>query len=157
MNRDGLLGCHPFGKIITLEHARYRVSGGQPHPFLGGQGPQPAIVEIDNGLLGIQNLEDLFLVGFRVFQDLFPGQGRAGLVSPRRISDPAGEVSDEKNDAVAQILKVFHLTQQHGVAQVQIGRRRIKADLDGKWLPALLGFFEFPAKLFFCNGLGSTL
>ena len=32
-----------------------------------------------------------------------------------------------------EVLKVFHLANQDGVAEVQIGRRGIEADLDGEW------------------------
>ena len=41
-----------------------------------------------------------------------------------------GEVADHEDDAVAEILEVLHLADQHGVAEVQIGRRGVEADLD---------------------------
>ena len=37
-----------------------------------------------------------------------------------------------KMTGVAQVLKVLHLAQQHGVAQVQIGRGGIEADFDAQ-------------------------
>ena len=35
---------------------------------------------------------------------------------------------------MSEVLKVLHLAQQHGVAQVQVRRSRIEADLDGQRL-----------------------
>ena len=40
---------------------------------------------------------------------------------------------------MAQVLQLAHLVQDHGVAEVQVGRGRVQAQLDAQWLAALLG------------------
>ena len=37
---------------------------------------------------------------------------------------------DDEDDRVAQVLEVLHLAQQDGVAQVEVGRGGVEADLD---------------------------
>ncbi len=46
------------------------------------------------------------------------------------IADAPGEVADQEDDLVAEVLELAHLGQQHTVAKVQIGSRRIETGLD---------------------------
>ena len=54
------------------------------------------------------------------------------MLRPVGIADQPGHIADQKNNGVAQVLKMFHLAQQHGVAQVQIGRGGIETGLDAQ-------------------------
>ena len=47
----------------------------------------------------------------------------------RGIADHAGEIANQKNYGVAEILKMLELAEQHGVAEMQIGRGGIDAQL----------------------------
>src|SRR5205814_4897482 len=53
------------------------------------------------------------------------------------IADHAGEVADEKDDAMAELLEVPHLAHHHGVTDVDVGRGRIESDFDRERLTAL--------------------
>ncbi len=59
----------------------------------------------------------------------WPRSPRARPRAAGRVADQAGEISDQKDDRVAEILKVFHLAQQHGVAEVQVGGGGVETDL----------------------------
>jgi len=47
----------------------------------------------------------------------------------------AGEVTDEERDIVAELLELPHLVEQHGVAEMQIGGRRVEPALMCSGLP----------------------
>ena len=58
----------------------------------------------------------------------------------RPVGSPinAGHIADQENDRVAEILKMFHLAQKDGVAQMEIGCGGIEAGL----YPQRLSFFR---------------
>ena len=68
-----------------------------------------------------------------------------------------GHIADQKDDGVAQILKVFHLAQKHGVAQVQIGRGGIEARLHAQRTAGLGGFREARLQVLFADDLREAL
>ena len=80
--------------------------------------------------VAVEQLEDLRLVGLRVPLDFVRGQRRPGLRPARRIANHRREVADDEDDAVAEVLEVLHLADQHRVAEVEIGRGGVEADLD---------------------------
>ena len=52
---------------------------------------------------------------------------------------------------MAQILKVLHLAQQHGVAQVQVGRGGVEAGLDAQRRAGLCGLDQALAQILFAD------
>jgi hypothetical protein len=62
-------------------------------------------------------------------------QLRAGRLLAGRVADEAGEVADEEDDLVAELLEVAHLAEDDRVAEVEVGRGGVEADLDQQ-LPA---------------------
>ena len=73
------------------------------------------------------------------------------MLRPGGIADHAGPFADQKNNGVAQVLKVLHLAQQHGVAQVQIGRGGIEAGLHAQRTAGLGGFGEARFQILFAD------
>ncbi len=120
----------PFGEVVALHHLGEGHLGGEPDKLLRSEAVHPTGVEVDPCPIGIEQLEDLLLVGLGVGVDLFPGQGGTGRVAARWIPDQGGEVPDQEDHFVAQLLKVAHLPDQHGMAQMQIRCRWVEARLD---------------------------
>jgi hypothetical protein len=52
--------------------------------------------------------------------------------APARVSDPRGEVADDQHDEVPGVLEVAQLAQHDGVPEVDVGRRRVDAQLDAQ-------------------------
>src|SRR5207302_10915601 len=71
-------------------------------------------------------------VGLRGRSALLPRARRPGLVLPRGVADHAGEVADQELHLVAQLLEMPQLVDHHGVPQVEVGRRRVEAELDAQ-------------------------
>ena len=106
-----------------------------------------------NSFFRIEDLEDLVFVRFGVLQDfvfreLFPRDRPAG-----RIADEAREVPNQKNRHVAEILKMFHLPDQNGVADVNVRHRRIEAGFDSQRLSGLLRALQLFEQVFFADNL----
>ena len=142
MHRNRRAVFQPLREIIALQNARHRVFRAQAQHVLELQLVEPFAVEADLGFVGVQDFEDLRLISLGVAIDIGAGHRRARDVAAGGIADHAGSIADQKNDRVAQILKVLHLAQQHGVAQVQIGRRGIEAGLHAQRTAGLQGLRE---------------
>src|SRR5437868_1850009 len=127
MNRAGLFFAEAFMKVVAFEHLRDRVLFAQAHEINCGKIRKPAHVEVDDRGLRIQDLEDLRLVSLRVLIDLIAVKRLARRRAAGGITDDAGEIADEKNHGVAQVLKMFELSDQDSVAEVQVGRGGIEA------------------------------
>ena len=134
MHRDRLSGGEAFVKVVALHHARHRVFGGQLDHAGGTQGLAPFAVVADLGLGRVQHHAGLAVVGFGIELDLLGREGRARAVAARRIADQAGEIPDEEDHLVAQILQLPHLVQHHGVADVDVGRGGVQPQLDAQRL-----------------------
>ncbi len=86
---------------------------------------------------GIEELEDLLLVGLGVARDLLAAQRRPRLVAAAGVADQAGEVADQEDDGVPQLLEVLHLADEHRVPQVDVGGGGVEARLDQQGLVRL--------------------
>ena len=95
----------------------------------------------------VEDLEDLLLVGLGVGVDLLAGQRLAGDVAAGGVADEGGEVADEKDDSVAELLKMAQLAHEDGVAQVQVGRGGVKAGLDAQRAAGFAALFEALAQV----------
>src|SRR5258708_35936432 len=84
---DGLVGRITSAEIVALEHTRDRPFSSQPYQTGCAQLVGPPRIYQDFSLIGVQDLEDLVLIGFRVPQDLLPRKRRLFNVLSARITD----------------------------------------------------------------------
>ena len=64
--------------------------------------------------------------------DVLARQRLAGDVLAGRVADHPGEVADQEDHLVPQVLELPHLVEQHGMAQVQVRRGRVETGLDAQ-------------------------
>ena len=127
-----LAGLVAFVEVVTLQHSRNSVMRCQFYEIGRTHRGHPTRVEIYTGLLGVQNLVNLCLVGRCIRFDLRLRQGGASFVFAARVSDHSGEVADEEDHFVTKLLKLAHLVDQDCVTDVQVRRGRIEARLYDK-------------------------
>jgi hypothetical protein len=118
------------GEVLPLEHPRHREVRRLTDDLLEGQRPEPLRIEPHLGSSHVQDFPQLRLVRLGIVPDLVPRERPARLGAARRVADHPGEVADDDDDLVAQLLEVAQLLQHHGVAEVQVGRRRVEPELD---------------------------
>ncbi len=70
MNGDRLTAAVALAEVVALQHASDGVPGREPDQPCSIHAPHPAGIELDPRLVGIENLEDLRLVGLGVGLDL---------------------------------------------------------------------------------------
>src|SRR5215813_5053991 len=104
----------------------------------------------------MENLEDLLLVCFRVFEDcvfreLFSSDGSSGW-----IADESGKVTDQKYHNVAQVLKVFQLANENRVADVNVRCCGVESRFDAQRLSGRLGPLQLFKQFFFPNDFNRT-
>src|SRR5713101_6417998 len=107
MHGDRLLVMEALVEFLALEHLRERVLRRQTYEILGRELREPPAVEVHHRFFRAENLENLRLVGLGVLRNLLPRQRRPRRRAPRRVADDAGEISDEEDDGVSEILKMF--------------------------------------------------
>ena len=156
MDRDRSPTLEAFAEIVAFHHARHRVVRGQLDQAARAQRIAPFGVVADFGFGRVQHQRGLLEVGHGVLLDLLAGQRRTGGVAAGRVADHGGEVADQENHLVAQVLQLAHLVQHNGVAKVQVGCGRIQAQFDAQRYAALFGARQFLGELTFNQQLVDT-
>jgi len=108
-------------ELVALEHLRDGEVGREADGGFVAELAKPLRVVADLGEFLVEDFEDLLLVGEGVFVDLLAGERLPRHVFPARVADEGGEVADEEDDGVAELLEVAQLAQEHGVAEMQVG------------------------------------
>ncbi len=145
MDGDGLAGLVALAEIVALQHLRHGVGGRQLDQVDRAEFVHPGGVEHDFGLGRVEHFEHLVAITLRIGKHLLTRQRRAGGVLAGGVADHAGEVADQEQGVVPQVLQLAHLVEQHGVAEVQVGRGRVETGLDAQRTPLfeLLDQFGF--------------
>ena len=72
---------------------------------------------------------------------MFAREGGPGRVAPGWIAHERGEVADDQDDLVAEVLELTELPKRHRMAEVKVRRRRVHAELDDQG-PSAAQFLE---------------
>ena len=134
---DGLIVVQTRAEVLAFQHARQAIMRAETNHVVAGQFSQPLAVVADLGALAIEDLVDLLEIGFRVGAHLLGRERRTRFGLAGGIADHGREIADQKNRGVALVLKVLELAQHDGVAQVQVRRGGIDAELDAQRLARL--------------------
>ena len=143
MHADGCAGLEAVMKVVALHHAGHGVLGGQLDHAHGAQRNAPLAVVADLGFGRVQHQTGLAVVSFGVGLDLLGCQRRAGAVAPGRVADQAGEVADEKDHLMPQVLQLAHLVEHHCVADMDVRCGRVQPQFDAQGLAGGLGTAQF--------------
>ena len=87
-------------------------------------------------------MERLRLVGLGVGVDDGAVEARARLAAARRVADTRRVVADDEHRDVAGVLELAQLVEDDGVAEVDVRRRGVDAELDAQRPPLALGEVE---------------
>ena len=117
-------------EIIPLHHASDSIVRSQLNQSIGCHRSHPSTVKFNGGFAGVENLEDLSLIGRGIVPHLFFGQGFTGFGYAGRISDHPGEITDQEDDLVAEILKVLQFMDQDRMPKMKVRCRWIKPRLN---------------------------
>ena len=81
--------------------------------------------------VAVEHLEGLLLVGLGVARRSRSASSCGRVVErPLRVADARGVVADDQHDRVAEVLELAQLAQHDGVAEVDVRRGRVDAELD---------------------------
>ncbi len=78
---------------------------------------------------GVENFAGLFEVRLSVGFDLVGCQHRPGDVLACRVADSGSVIADYKDSLMAEVLELAHLSQDDGVAEMDVGAGRVEAEL----------------------------
>src|SRR5207244_5702918 len=100
------------------------------HEPFGAERGKPRAVELDDGLVRIEDPESLPGVGRRVRLDLGARELRSGGLAARRVPDHPGEVADDEDDPMAGVLEVLHFAEHDRVTEVDVRGGGLQAGLE---------------------------
>ena len=140
---DGGAGVKARVKVVALHHAGDGVLGRQLDHAARAQLVAPLAVVAQLGFFRAEHFVGLGAIGFGVGADLFGAQRRAGGVAAARVANEGGEVANEEDDGVAQVLQLAQLVEYDGVAQMDVGRGGVQAQFDAQRLAGGFGAGEF--------------
>ena len=119
-------------EIVAFHHPRHGVTRGELDHATGPQGLAPLTVVADLGFSGVQHHARLLVIGVGIELDLLGRQWRACAVASRRVADQRGEVTDQKDHLMPQVLQLAHFVEHHGVTHVDVGRGGVKPQFDAQ-------------------------
>jgi hypothetical protein len=151
MHRNRRVFLQPFLEIVPLQNPRDGVFRAQPHDIFVLQRLQPFAVKSQLRFFAIENLEHLRLVRLGVAIQFLARHRRTSNVAARRIPDQSRHIADQENHRVPQVLKMLHFSQQHRVAQVQIGSRRIEPRFHAQRLSRLQRLLQTLLQILLAN------
>ena len=128
-----LLLLDPLAKIVALEHLLERHPAVEANDVFETHLSKPIAIENSFGSRRIENLKCLLAIGCGVRHHFFARQLRARGRTPTRVPDHPGEIADDKNSLMTEILKLPQLSEDDRVAEVNVGTGWIDAELDAQW------------------------
>ncbi len=153
---DGFFFAKALVKVLALQQLRDRILRHQADEIIGSKLCEPAPIEVDHSLLRIENLEHLRFVCLGVLLNLLARERRPRGRASRGVADHPGEVADQKDCGVAEILKVLELAQNHSVPQMQIGSSWIHAKLHAQRLAGATRLLQLGAQVGFADNFRRT-
>ncbi len=117
-------------EVVALEHPRDGGLAGHADHVLQAEGAEPLAVTADLRRVPVEDLEHLIEVRGRVRLDLGRRQLWPRGGASAGIADPGGHVPDDQDRPVPEVLKFPQLGECHRVTEVDVGRRRVDAELD---------------------------
>ena len=137
MYPDGLATAIALLEIVSFQHPGDGVLRRQTNHAVRPELAHPDRVEADLGELGVQNLEHLAAIRVCIALEILPAQRFPGEVPAARIADETGEIADQEHHVMAELLELTHLVEEHGVPEVEVGRRGVETRLDAQRFAAL--------------------
>jgi hypothetical protein len=134
-------------ELVAFEHLRDGEFSGEADDALETEFVQPLGVETDFCLLAVEDAEDLVGVSICILVNLLARERLAGDGAARGVSDERGEIADEEDDLMAEVLKVFELAHQDGVAEMEVGCGGVKPGFDAQGDAGLPRLFEALAQV----------
>ena len=151
MHGNGLALVQPGMKIFALQHASQPIVGTQTDDIFGGHFAEPFAVVADFRFFLVEDFVDLREVRFGIGVDLLARQRRARFGYASGVANHGGEITDQENGGMAQVLKMLDLAQDHGVAQVKIGGRGVHTEIDTQRFAGFQRVIELGFQLGFRN------
>ena len=144
------------GEILPLQDARDGQVRGLANDVLERQRAEPLRVEPHQGAAHVEHLPELGPVRLRVAADLVPGERPPRLRAAGGVADHPGEVPDDDDDLVSEVLEIAQLLEDHRVSQVQVGRGRVESQLDLERVAGPTGALELGPQLGVHDDLGGA-
>ena len=142
-HRDRRARGEALGEVVALEHLgdrrRAREAEELVHRHVEPLGVEAQLVAARGRR---EDAERLLLVRPRVAVDLLARQHGPGRRAPARVADARREVADDEDDLVAEVLELAELLQDDRVAEVDVRRRRVEAELHAQLAALARGLLE---------------
>ena len=148
-----MLLVDPRLEIFALQHLLQRHAAVQANHVFERHRAEPVAVAHRFCARRIENLERLLAISCRVCHHFLMRQMRPRNGAAARVADHSGEIADDENRLVTEILKLPQFSQNNRVPKMNIGCRRIDPEFD----PQRPAEREFFAQFVFADDLRRAL
>ncbi len=131
-----------FAEVIAFEEAGDGDAGVEAEDVGVGEFVEPFGVAPDFSACGVEDFEDLVGVGFGIMFNFFWFEGYAGFAAACGVANTCGVIADNDDGEVSGILELADFVEDDGVAEVEVGRGGVEAQLDAQ----RAAFSEFGGK-----------
>src|SRR5712692_6855080 len=142
MNRNRLLILQARTKIFALQHAGKAIVRTEPNNVFSRHFAEPFAVVANFSFFAVEDFEDLSEVGLGIRINLLSGQRWAGFGLSRWVTNHRRKVANQENRGVAEVLKMLELSNDDRVAEMNVGRSRVHAEIHAQGFSGLLRFVE---------------
>ncbi len=118
-----------FLEILALQHLLHGDAGVELDDLGEGHLVEPLAVEDNLGAGPVEDAEGLIGVGLRVREDLVAGEGRAGFRATGGVADLGGEVADDEDGLVPELLELAQFLEDDAVTEMEVGGGGVDAEL----------------------------
>lgn len=141
---DGRFGFEALAEVVALEELADGHAGGELEDVGEGHLVEPLAVPADFELFGrgVEDFAGLGDVGFGVGTDILGAEHFSRFGAAGGVADAGGEVADDEDGLVAEVLELAELAEDDGVAEVDVGCGGVHAELDAEGFAVAGGFFE---------------
>ena len=155
-NGNRVVALETRAKILAFEHARQPVMAAQADDVVAGELVEPLAVVANFGFHGIEEFEDLREVSLSVCANLFACQRRAGFGLSRGVANHRGEIANQEDGGVSKVLKMLQLAEDDGVAEMNVGRRGVHAEIHAQGCARFQRLLKLGGQLRFGNDFGDA-
>jgi hypothetical protein len=127
-HRDRGVRGEPLGEVLALDDLSDGRSPRETEQVLHGH-REPLAVAAHLDPLAIEHCERLLDIRARVGVDLLRGDDRSRLGAAAGVAHPRRVVTDDQHHGVTEVLELPQLAQNDGMAEVDVGGRRVDAEL----------------------------
>jgi hypothetical protein len=126
----GITSVDAISEVLAMEHLLEGHAAVETDDVNERHFGEPVPVEDDLGFFAVENFEGLFPEGFCISEHFFAAELGPGFGASGRVANHGGEVADNEDGLMSQLLELAEFFETDGEAEVNVGSGGVDAEFD---------------------------